>query len=272
MPPLSQEEIEEILRKIREGYHKVRTEFQKFVDGVEGFVRKWVPWAYGKLMEILNWISTKLTEVETELRKFVTQPGQPWTLWTVGNTWTDSVGVVNDWAGNFTTGAMRTDDEWKGHSADSYKNTLGPQNAALGAVKAATDAIDDALTKLAIAIGTAWLALAAATVAFVSEIIAEAGATVASEGAATPATVPAAAASTGKWAALIAAALGVLEAFVASTVLPAFKDLNQLIQSNGAFPVGESGQNEWPKLTSDISDSSHRPNHGKNAPWEMSKA
>jgi hypothetical protein len=66
---------------------------------------------------------------------------------------------------------------------------------------------------------------------------------------------------------LIAAALGVLEVFVSTTLLPAIKDLNQRVQSSDGFPGGE-----WPKLTTDISNSSHKENKGKNAPWEMSNA
>jgi len=66
---------------------------------------------------------------------------------------------------------------------------------------------------------------------------------------------------------LVSAALAVLEAFVASTLLPAIKDLNQRVQSSDGFPQGH-----WPQLTSDISNSSHRENHGVNAPWEMSNA
>ncbi|GAB3469188.1 hypothetical protein [Actinophytocola sediminis] len=271
--PLTQEEIDEIIRKINEGFETFKSEFQKFVQGVEGWVKKWVPWAYGKLTELLSWMYAKLMEVEAELRKFLTQPGQPWTLWNTGSTWTNSVGTVSGMEGNFTESAMPTGAEWDGTAASQYKRSLGPQGKALAAVKAATDAVDDALGKLAVAIGVAWLAIAAAIVSFISEIIAEAGATVASEGAATPATVPAAGISVAKVAGLVAAAIGVLEAFVASTVLPAFKDLDQVIQTNGAYPKNlSSGENEWPRMTSDVSDSSHRGNHGKNAPWEMSKA
>ncbi|OLF05169.1 hypothetical protein BLA60_37255 [Actinophytocola xinjiangensis] len=164
---------------------------------------------------------------------------------------------------------MATDNRWKGASADAYKATLGPQHTALAAVKPMTDAIDSALGKLAIAICTA---LGAAFVAFVAELVAAAGATVASEGAAAPATVPAAGVSVAKVAAAVAAVFGVIEGFVLSSVLPAFKDLSQQLGKNAAFPVGAGGENDWPKLTSDLSDSSHRTNRGVNPPWEMSEA
>jgi hypothetical protein len=165
----------------------------------------------------------------------------------------------------FHVGSMATDDEWKGTAADSYKNVLPLQQKALGALKSATDEIDDVLAKMAIAIGVAWLAIVSAVVSFVVELTAEAGA--AATGVGAPPAAAAAGVSAAKVWGIVAAALAVLEAFVTGSLLPSIKDLNQRVNNNEGFPGGH-----WPQLTTDISDSSHRENHGRNAPWEMSKA
>jgi hypothetical protein len=132
-------------------------------------------------------------------------------------------------------------------------------------VKSAADEVDDVLTKMAIAIGVAWLAIVSAVVSFVIELTAEAGA--AATGVGAPPAAAAAGVSAAKVWGIVAAALAVLEAFVAGTLLPAVKDLNQRVNNSEGFPGGK-----WPALTTDISNSSHKENKGQNAPWEMSKA
>lgn len=54
--------------------------------------------------------------------------------------------------------------------------------------------------------------------------------------------------------------------------IPTANQLEIAAELRAAFPVGAGGENDWPKLTSDLSDSSHRTNRGVNPPWEMSEA
>lgn len=263
---LGQAEFEDILRRVKEALDEVPKQFQRLVDNINS-VLDWLPgWVMDRIRDALNAVSDFIGKVLTEIGKFITQPGVPWTLWNHGSTWTNEVGAkASSWQDVFTVGAMDTDDNWTGAAATAYKNVLPQQQKALGMVKAATDEIDDVLTKMAIAIGVAWLAVVSAVVSFVIELTAEAGA--AATGVGAPPAAAAAGVSAAKVWGLVSAALAVLEAFVASTLLPAIKDLNQRVQSDEGFPQGH-----WPQLTTDISNSSHRENQGKNAPWEMSNA
>lgn len=263
---LGQAEFEEILRRVREALDAIPREFQRLVDNINS-VLGWLPgFVLDKIKAALRAVGDFIGKVLTEIGKFITQPGVPWTLWNHGTTWTEQVGgKVSTWQDVFHVGSMKTDDEWKGGAADAYKNTLPLQQKALGAVKAATDEVDDVLTKMAIAIGVAWLAIVAAVVSFVIELTAEG--TAAATGAGAPPAAAAAGVSAAKVWGIVSAALAVLEAFVAGTLLPGVKDLNQRVNSSDGFPGGH-----WPQLTTDISDSSHRQNKGQNAPWEMSKA
>lgn len=263
---LGQAEFEEILRRVREAMNEIPRQYQRLVDNINS-VLDWLPgFLMDRIREALNAVGDFIGKVLTEIGKFVTQPGVPWTLWTHGDSWTNDVGAkASTWQDAFTLGAMKTDDEWSGGAATAYKNVLPQQQRALGAIKAACDEVDDVLTKLAIAIGVAWLAIVSAIVSFVIELTAEAGA--AATGVGAPPAAAAAGVSAAKVWGIIAAALGVLEAFVASTLLPAIKDLNQRVNTNEGFPEGK-----WPQLTTDISDSSHRENKGNHAPWEMTNA
>lgn len=263
---LGQAEFEDILRRVREALDEIPKQFQRLVDNINS-VLGWLPgFIMDRIRDALNAVADFIGKVLTEIGKFVTQPGVPWTLWNHGNSWTDDVGAkASNWQEAFTLGAMKTDDEWSGGAANAYKNVLPQQKAALAAVKAACDEVDDVLTKMAIAIGVAWLAVVTAVVSFVIELTAEGAA--AATGAGAPPAAAAAGVSAAKVWGLVSAALAVLEAFVASTLLPAIKDLNQRVQSSEGFPEGN-----WPQLTTDISNSSHRENHGKNAPWEMANA
>lgn len=263
---LGQGEFEDILRRVREALDEIPKQFQRLVDNINS-VLDWLPgFIMDRIRDALNAVSDFIGKVLTEIGKFVTQPGVPWTLWNHGTTWTEDVGAkASNHQDVFHIGTMETDDQWSGTAATAYKNTLPQQQKALGAIKAATDEVDDVLTKMAIAIGVAWLAVVSAIVSFVIELTAEAGA--AATGAGAPPAAAAAGVSAAKVWGLVSAALAVLEAFVASTLLPAIKDLNQRVQSNDGFPQGH-----WPQLTTDIGNSSHRDNRGVNAPWEMSNA
>ncbi|OLF05802.1 hypothetical protein [Actinophytocola xanthii] len=263
---LSQAEFEDVLRRVREAMEEIPRQYQRLVDNINS-VLDWLPgFVLDRIRDALRTVGDFIGKVLTEIGKFVTQPGVPWTLWSHGDSWTNDVGAkASTWQDVFTLGAMRTDDEWTGGAATAYKNVLPQQQRALGAIKAACDEVDDVLTKLAVAIGVAWLAVVSAIVSFVVELTAEAGA--AATGVGAPPAAAAAGVSAAKVWGIIAAALGVLEAFVASSLLPATKDLNQRVHTDEGFPQGH-----WPQLTTDISNSSHRENGGQNAPWEMSKA
>lgn len=259
---LSQGEFEDILRRVKEALDNIPVQYNRLIDNINSSIG-WLPgFLLDKIKSALKTLGDFIGKVLTEIGKFFTQPGVPWTLWNHGTTWTSDVGgKASHWQDTMQLSQLKTDDEWTGAAATAYKDILPLQQKALGAIKAATDEIDDVLTKMAIAIGVAWLAIVTAIVSFVIELTAEAGAAATGVGAAPAA--GAAALSAGKVWGIVAAALAVLEAFVASTLLPAIKDLQQRVNSSEGFPQGS-----WPKLTTDISDSSMKDG---DVEWEMSK-
>jgi hypothetical protein len=263
---LSQAEFQDILKKVQDALNEIPKQFTRLIDNINSALG-WLPgWVMDKINAALKAVSDFIGKILTEIGKFVTQPGVPWTLWNHGTTWTEQVGAkTTNWQDVFHVGSMKTDDEWKGSAADAYKNLLPLQQKALGAVKAASDEVDDVLTKMAIAIGVAWLAIVSAIVSFVIELTAEG--TAAATGVGAPPAAAAAGVSAAKVWGIVAATLAVLEGFVAQSLLPSIKDLNQRVNNSEGFPGGH-----WPQLTTDISDSSMKQNKGQNAPWEMSKA
>ncbi len=263
---LGQAEFEDILRRVKEALDEIPKQFQRLIDNINS-VLDWLPgWIMDRIVDALRAVSDFIGKVLTEIGRFITEPGVPWTLWNHGNSWTNDVGATaSSWQDVFTAGSMEIDDNWSGSAATAYKNLLPQQQKALSMIKSATDEVDDVLAKMAIAIGVAWLAVVSAVVSFVIELTAEAGA--AATGVGAPPAAAAAGVSAAKVWGLVSAALAILEGFVASTLLPAIKDLNQRVASNDGFPQGH-----WPQLTTDISNSSHRDNHGQHAPWDMSNA
>ena len=151
---LGQGEFEDILRRVREALDEIPKQFQRLVDNINS-VLDWLPgFIMDRIRDALNAVSDFIGKVLTEIGKFITQPGVPWTLWNHGTTWTDDVGAkASNHQDVFHIGTMETDDQWSGTAATAYKNTLPQQQKALGAIKSATDEVDDVLTKMAIAIG-----------------------------------------------------------------------------------------------------------------------
>lgn len=75
----------------------------------------------------------------------------------------------------------------------------------------------------------------------------------------------AAAASCAKLGGILTGATALIETLLIKEIGPAMKDLHKAVDGDG-FPDGN-----WPTLTSDIGDSSHKENKGEDAPWDMIK-
>jgi hypothetical protein len=269
---LSDSEFEEILRKVKEALDKMEPMYGQMSSNIHHNPVYFVlpPPVKDKIKEWLGVIWDWIKKITIEVGKFFALPGRPWTLYTHGESWTKDIGATaSGWQDAIHVSQLKTDDEWKGAAATAYKDILPLHQKALGAVKSATDEVQDMLTKLAVAIGVMWVAIAAAIVSFIWEF----GTAVAAAltGVGILAALGAAAASCAKLWGVIVAAFAAIEAFVVSTLVPAFTDLQQRIAQNDGFPHGH-----WPTLTKDISNSSM---HGTDddpstddIPWEMSKA
>src|SRR5262249_9074521 len=133
---------------------------------------RWLGPLWDEVADLLRRFVGLVEKLLSEIGKFVSQPGVPWTLWSHGTAWTEQVGRrATDLIAQATTGQTEIDERWQGPAATAYLGTLPDQAKALAAIKAATDDIDDALTKVAGAVVAFWLGLLAAVIPLVIELL-----------------------------------------------------------------------------------------------------
>lgn len=259
-------EFDGIIGDVREALADVPEKFGEFVDEVVYWTEWMWDWVVEGIMDTLEWIGDTLSAVCEKLNEIFSFMGDPVALWNTGTSWVDNVGgPASGKQECFTLGYMKTDDEWQGTAADAYRNTFPPQKSALDTVMSISSSVDGLLTKVSIAIGVFWIGVAVALGQFLFELIGElAGA---ETGVGIGAAVAAAAVSCGKLSGIIAGAVGLIEGLLIKEIGPAMKDLHKLVVDGDSLPDGN-----WPKLTSDIADSSHKENKGVDSPWDMTKA
>ncbi|GAA3344167.1 hypothetical protein GCM10020358_46310 [Amorphoplanes nipponensis] len=242
--PLSEGEFDDVLRRVDDGLQKVVDLSNKIVDACNR-IGQWLGPLWDDVVDLLNKFVDLVQKLLSEIGKFFTRPGVPWSLWNHGTDWVKEVGgPVSDLISQATTGQTDIDERWQGPAATAYLGTLPDQGKALAAIVAATADIDDALTKVAGGIIAFWLGVLAAIVPFIIELTGWGAA--ASTGVGAPPAAAGAGASTLK-------ALGIITAVVtaAITYLTAissqYKDLLQRVENNDGFPGGH-----WPRSTNDV--------------------
>ncbi|MBY8874267.1 hypothetical protein K7640_20770 [Micromonospora sp. PLK6-60] len=244
--PLSEGEFDELIRSIEDGIQRVERLANEIIDGVNSALQ-WLGPLAQQALDLLRRFGELLAKFFSEVGKFFTRWGVPWTLYSHGETWTRQVGgPAHELAARVDAGQLLVDDYWSGTAASAYTGILPLQGKALAAVKAATDELDDALWKIAGAIIAFWLGIAAVVVPFIVELIAEAAAAL---GIITA--PPAAAAAAGSTAKAIALTTAVVTAGITYlTVLwTQMRDLDQRLHNSDGLPGGN-----WPTLVSDISN------------------
>lgn len=242
--PLSEAEFSDVLRRVDDGLHKIVELANKIVDACNRAGR-WLGPLWDDVVDLLHRFVDLVKRLLSEIGKFITRPGVPWTLWKHGSDWTEQVGKrASDLASKATVGQTEIDERWQGPAATAYLGTLPDQNKALTAIKAATDDLDDALTKVAGGIIGFWMGVLAAVVPFIIELIGWLAAACTGVGA--PAAAAGSGVSTLKVLGIIAAV-----ATAATTYLVAissqYKDLLQRVNNGEGFPGGH-----WPRATNDV--------------------
>lgn len=173
-------------------------------------VLSWVPGPLGPLIEPIRAgmaeLGRKMQEFWDRVGKLFEQPGNADRLKQVGEQWATLVGdICNDIAGTITLDKMRTNIEWQGPAAESYKAQVPPQSEGLTTVKDIAGQVRTSLDNLANSIDSFWLAVKFALAGFAIAIV---GAIAA---ACTVVGIPAA---IGVIVAAVAAALGLVTAAV----------------------------------------------------------
>jgi hypothetical protein len=242
--PLSEAEFSDALRRVDDGMHKIVDLTNKIVDNCNRF-GKWLGPLWDDVVDLLNKFVDLVKRVLSEIGKFFTRPGVPWTLWNHGSEWTEQVGQrASTLQAKATSGQTDIDERWQGPAATAYLGTLPDQNKALAGIKAATDDLDDALSKVAGGIIGFWIGVLAAVVPFIIELIGWGAAS--TTGVGTAPAVAGAGASTLKVLGIIVAVVTAAIAYL-SAISSQYKDLLQRVDNNDGYPGGH-----WPRSTNDV--------------------
>ena len=242
--PLSDAEFSDTLRRVDEGLQRIGELTNKIVDACNR-VGGWLGPLWDDVRDLLGKLVDLVQRVLSEIGKFFTRPGVPWTLWNHGTDWTEQVGKrASDLQSKATTGQTDIDERWQGPAATAYLGTLPDQNKALSGIKAATDDLDDALSKVAGGIIAFWLGILAVIVPFIIELTGWGAA--ASTGVGAPPAAAGAGASTVKVLGIIAAVVTAAIAYL-SAISSQYKDLLQRVTNNDGYPGGH-----WPRSTNDM--------------------
>jgi uncharacterized protein YukE len=244
VPPLSGIEFDDVLRRVDDGLHRVAGLTETIVDACTR-AGSWLGPLWDDVVHLLTEFVQLVRRFLSEVGRFVTRPGVPWTLWNHGTAWTEQVGGrASELASRATSGQTDVDERWQGPAATAYLGTLPDQGRALAAIKAATDELDDALTKVAGGVIAFWLGVLAAIVPFVIELTGWGAA--ASTGVGAPPAAAGAGASTLKVIGILAAVVTAAIAYL-TAVASQYKDLLQRVNNNDGFPGGH-----WPRSTNDV--------------------
>ena len=242
--PLSEGEFNDALRRVDEGTQKI-TDLTKSIIDACNRVGQWLGPLWDDVVDLLNRFVDLVQKLLSEIGKFLTRPGVPWTLWNHGTEWVKEVGKpVSDLISQATTGQTDIDERWQGPAATAYLGTLQDQGKALAAIVAATADIDDALTKVAGGIIAFWLGVLAAIVPYIIELAGWGAAASTVVGA--PPAAAGAGASTLKVLGIVAAVLTAAVTYL-TAVSTQYKLLLRRVETSEGFPAGH-----WPRSTNDI--------------------
>ena len=242
--PLSEGEFNEALRRVDEVTQKITDLTGGIVDSCNR-VGRWLGPLWDDVVDLLTRLADLVEKLLSEIGKFFTRPGVPWTLWNHGTEWVRQVGrPVSDLISQATTGQTDIDERWQGPAATAYLGTLPDQGKALAAIVAATADIDDALTKVAGGIIAFWLGVLAAIVPYIIELAGWGAA--ASTGVGAPPAAAGAGGSTLKVLGIITAVVTAAITYL-TAISSQYKDLLQRVENNDGFPAGR-----WPCSTNDV--------------------
>ncbi|WP_410815059.1 hypothetical protein [Micromonospora sp. 067-2] len=258
--PLSEAEFNQLISTIEEAMRRIERLSNQLVERVNSALAWLGPFAQDAL-DLLRRFNELVLRFYSEVGKFLTRWGVPWTLYSHGETWTRDVGgPAHAQAGRVDAGQLQVDEYWTGVAATAYTGLLPLQAKALANIKAATDELDDALWKVAAGIIAFWLGIAAVLAPYIVELIAEvvaAGTVVAA-----PPAAAAAGASTAKAIGLTVAVVTAAIAYL-TTLWTQMRDLDQRLHNSDGLPGGN-----WPTLVSDISNGRVH-DGGKTLDWNI---
>jgi|GEM_PF-1295128 len=211
MDPLVQEAYE----KLQELQRKV----DEFFDQVNSAL-SWVPFFLSHLIEpiraAIEALNAKLGEFWERANQLMEQPGSPSRLNAAAQQWSSQVAApLAAIAGAIGPSQLRTNVEWVGRAAETYRATVPAQVSGVNGAKDIANQMRASLTSLANSVENFWLAIG---IAFATFIV---GAVAAIVAAATVVGIPAAVAA-------LATAVGVSIGLITATVVALNSHLNTI--------------------------------------------
>ncbi|OXM54292.1 hypothetical protein [Amycolatopsis alba] len=148
--------IDQSMEKLREIEEKIRELFDKVND-----VLSWVPDVLSDLIEpvrrVMNALNGKMTEFWDAIKKFAVDRGDPAKLRQVAAEWSHQIGgVIGEIAGSVSLDKLKTNIEWSGKAAETYKATVPAQIAGLNSLKDLGLQIRNSLVNLANGLDSFW--------------------------------------------------------------------------------------------------------------------
>lgn len=148
--------IDQSMEKLREIDDKIRELFDKVND-----VMSWVPDILSDLIEPvrrgMNALNAKMTEFWDAINRFTTNIGDPAKLRRVAAEWSDRIGnSIGEIAGSVSLDKLKTNIEWSGKAAETYKATVPAQVAGLNSLKDLGLQIRNSLVNLANGLDSFW--------------------------------------------------------------------------------------------------------------------
>ncbi|TCO57084.1 hypothetical protein [Actinocrispum wychmicini] len=229
----------EAAQQTADAVNRIRNTWNDIQSGVNS-VLDWLPgFLCDKLKEWFNKLANKVGEFFEAVAKPFTQRGSADALRIAGQSWnTDIGGRASTQAGLLAPEQLKTDNEWQGKAADSYKDSITGQGKALASVKTQAESVQNVLNEIANALDSFWNGLLAAVLIYVGAMV------LCAIGAATVvAAIPSIIAAVTASIAVIAQTVNLTTTFVNALQTQRAK-LEQVATTDSAFANGQ-----WPPAT-----------------------
>jgi len=156
--------------------NELEEKIKEFFDAVND-VLSWVPDFLSDLIEPIqrgiDALNQKIQEFWDRVNLIREQPGDSDRLRQVGDQWANEIGnSAGDIAGTISLDKLKTNIDWTGKAAETYKATVPAQASGLNSVKDLANQMKSSLSSLANAIDNFWLAIKVAFVVFIAGAVA----------------------------------------------------------------------------------------------------
>jgi len=154
------------------GLDKLRDVWDDLVRRVNWLLNKLPSVLADKLLDMFDELAAKVTELNTNLVKLVTERGSASAVVAAGDSWNHDVGHrASVQSGLLDLAALKTDNSWSGDAADRYREAAAAQGRALTQVKTITEALHSTLNEIVSAMTSFWTGVAIALAVYYAAMV-----------------------------------------------------------------------------------------------------